>query len=376
MALLFLFFGSCKKSDDTVANSRYQLIKVLDDKISEIQNSNYMLAAGSDRYYLIYQVDLLNETRSVLVVTDRSGTVVNRDTLPSGINISDVTVLDDGSAWVAGYLFCCPNVYVFHYDQDAIRLALYNVYIPGIDLLSLYGGPRLGQSLNGNVIIFGNYFSSSGFTPYGYMAEADQEGNVLWSKKLSEPISSCTATTDNGYLVASYVSDTTGGIDIYLVKTNATGDSLRANKIREHAVQAGIGNIVRTAGNTYQVDYWEEQPSYVNTIVEANGNGDVLNSRSFDNARSGQLISRNDGRTVLLLPPYAFSSSNAVTVRKSTVFITVDASLHLLERFDFQDVTTDYILSACNTPEGKVACFGVIQPQGGDYYKPVLIVLE
>jgi hypothetical protein len=76
---------------------------------------------------------------------------------------------------------------------------------------------------------------------------------------------------------------------------------------------------------------------------------------------------------MLMISPDLFSQGDAVTVRKSTDFVSVGASLDILDRFKFQDYTTDFILSSCITPEGKLACFGVMQSFKNEYYKPVLI---
>lgn len=375
LSACLLFFSSCEDSQDNGPDDRYDFIKVFDIEIGEILNSDYRIAASNERYFMAFQVELFNTYRTVLLVTDKTGAEINRDTLPSGIVISNLLVQDDGSVLLAGFMYCCPNINIFHYDQDATLLAYKTLYIPGINFLSFYTNPQFDRSLNGNILVYGNYIASGNLV-YGYMAEVDLQGNIYWVENMELLIRSATPTSDNGYLFASYMPDTTGGIDIYLVKTNATGDSVGSNMIKQHALSSNISNIVSTSSNTYQVNYTEEYPSYVSTIYESDVNGNELNTLTLENTRLGWLTPRDDGRTLVLFSPYAYASGNGVTTRGSTRFMTLDRELKVSDKYYFQDSTSDLILSTCRTPEGKIACFGVIQSFKNAYYRPTLVVLN
>ena len=90
-------------------------------------------------------------------------------------------------------------------------------------------GASIIESTNdGNFIIAGYAFDPSGGTGRdGYLIKIDGEGNELWSKTIGgsdgENFSSVKQTDDGGYIISGTIS--TGGIgsDMYLVKTNASG---------------------------------------------------------------------------------------------------------------------------------------------------------
>jgi hypothetical protein len=375
VAFLFITFSSCENPDDANSEGGSYFVQTYDDEITEVLNSNYKITASSERYFMIYQVNLFGRFQSILLTTDLSGELIKRDTLPAGIIFSDVLALDDGSALVAGYLPCCSYLNFFRYDKNGNKLSSNSLYISGIDLVSFASNPQLTKAHNGNIIVYGDYYNA-GFEYRGYMTEVDLNGNVLWSNKISLHISSCASTPDNGYLFASSSRDTVGNTDVYLVKTNATGDSLFAKKIKEDAPFSQIGNLVHTARNSYQVSY-TEQTLYTSIIIyECNLNGDSLNAVTLNNTGSGLLTAREDGRTLLTVPSPAYVNGNAVSTRTSTKFLYLDADLNLTEKDNLQNVTTDFIISVCNAPDERLGCFGVIQPFKREYYNPVLIVLN
>ena len=88
------------------------------------------------------------------------------------------------------------------------------------------------QTTDGGYIITG-YTDTSGVDPDVYLIRTDAYGDMLWTKAYAGTGNdidvgySCLQTTDGGYLVAG-VSDSsgTGNEDIYLIKTNANGDTL------------------------------------------------------------------------------------------------------------------------------------------------------
>jgi len=91
------------------------------------------------------------------------------------------------------------------------------------------GASVIESTSDGNFIIAGYTFDPSGGTGRdGYLIKIDGEGNELWSKIFGgsdgERFSSVKQTDDDGYILSGTVS--TGGIgsDMYLVKTNASGE--------------------------------------------------------------------------------------------------------------------------------------------------------
>jgi hypothetical protein len=91
-------------------------------------------------------------------------------------------------------------------------------------------GRTVQQTLDGGYIVAGytNSFAAGNFDVY--LVKANAQGDTLWTRTYggtsSEDAWSVQQTRDSGYIVAGYTSSFgAGGNDVYLVKTDAAGDT-------------------------------------------------------------------------------------------------------------------------------------------------------
>jgi hypothetical protein len=93
-------------------------------------------------------------------------------------------------------------------------------------------GYSVQQTSDGGYIVAG-YSSSFGVTYQVYLIKTNASGDTLWTRTYGGANSGCKyggfsvqQTSDGGYIVAGYSDFFGNGGQVYLVKTNASGDSL------------------------------------------------------------------------------------------------------------------------------------------------------
>jgi hypothetical protein len=118
------------------------------------------------------------------------------------------------------------------------------------------------QTIEGGYIIAGytNSFGAGGHDVY--LLKTDASGDTLWTKTyggVNNDISySIQQTSDGGYIIAGYTNSFgAGGYDVYLLKTDASGDTLwtktygGVNNDISHSIQQTSDGGYVTAGYTY-----------------------------------------------------------------------------------------------------------------------------
>lgn len=147
--------------------------------------------------------------------------------------------------------------------------------------------------------LFGGYATSFGAGNFDvWLAKTDSSGETLWTKTYGRTRSdgypgTCTQpTSDGGYVVVGTTTsfgDTLG--DIWLVKTNASGDSLwtktyggpRADQGWSVQQTSDGGYII--AGQSYS--FGPGTPTYPNVyLIKTNASGDTTWTKTFGGARS------------------------------------------------------------------------------------------
>lgn len=100
----------------------------------------------------------------------------------------------------------------------------------------VYGGSGddecscVDQTSDGGFIFVGTYCDVSTYHRYIWLIKTDANGDTLWSRLFNGAVNSyghsVEQTTDNGFIIVGSVASSNGSKNIWLIKTNASGDTL------------------------------------------------------------------------------------------------------------------------------------------------------
>jgi len=152
-------------------------------------------------------------------------------------------------------------------------------------------GKSVQQTSDGGYIITGFTWSFGGKgDSYVWLIKTNAQGDTLWTRTYCGRGAwgrSGQQTTDGGYIITGYdYSSDTGACDVYLIKTNAQGDTLWARTYGGGAEDRGY-SVQQTADGGYIIAGETSSFGAGNSdvyLVKTNASGDTLWTRTYGGA--------------------------------------------------------------------------------------------
>ncbi|PKP31427.1 MAG: hypothetical protein CVT99_08765 [Bacteroidetes bacterium HGW-Bacteroidetes-16] len=199
------------------------------------ENDHYFTLCGQQTidggYVIVGWTDPDNALNDILLIkTDSNGDVLWTKTYGGSnreVGFSVQQTFDEGFV-ITGWSDSFSNSYdVFLIKTDSDGNALWTKTY-GDDLMDI--GKSIQQTADGGYIIAGeSIIWGSGFSSV-YLIKTDINGTALWTKTYGgideDAAYSVKQTTDGGYIVTGYTETLNGTKDVYLIKTDDNGDSL------------------------------------------------------------------------------------------------------------------------------------------------------
>ena len=271
-----------------------------------------------------------NLTRNVyLIKTDGNGIEQWNKSFGSPIyNFygNSVQQTTDGGYIIAGFtesLGAGGDVYLIKTDGNGIQL--WEAWLPNTNTTEADVGSSVQQTTDGGYIITGWTMSFSNLTwpkQNVYLVKVSSNGYKMWEKDFGEAWndddigSSVQQTTDGGYIIAgSTQSFGNGSGDVYLIKTDGSGDSLWTKTFGGGANDGG-SSVQQTTDGGYIITGWTM--SFGNGfsdvyLIKTDGSGTEQWSKTFGGGANdvGSSVQQTTDGGYIIVGNSVMSTSNA-----------------------------------------------------------------
>ncbi len=257
----------------------------------------------------------------------------------------------DGGYIIAGFLG--GDVYLI--KTDAFGDTLWTKTYGGV-----WGdrGYSVQQTSDSGYIVAGSTFSFEAEFRRGdvYLIKTDTYGDTLWTKiygtDSTDVAYSVQQTSDGGYIIGGVTNfTTTGASDVYLVKTDSNGDSLWARSYGGLGFE-GAYSLDQTSDGGYILTGWTDSFGAGATdvyVVKTDSSGDTLWTKTYGGTswEGGESVQQtSDGGYIIVGETYSFGNFDQVYL------IKMDASGDTLWTRTYGGTDTDWGNSVWQTSDG------------------------
>jgi hypothetical protein len=198
---------------------------------------------------------------------------------------NSVQQTSDGGYIIAGYTGSYPSYDVYLVKTDANGDPLWTRTYGGSDTDD---ASSVQQTTDGGYIIAGMTYSFGAGLYDVYLVKTDANGDTLWTRTYggsgTDWGESVQQTSDGGYIIAGYtMSFGAGGFDVYLVKTDANGATLWTRTYGGSALDYGESVQQTTDGGYIIAGYTMSfgAGGFDVYLVKTDANGDPLWTRTY-----------------------------------------------------------------------------------------------
>jgi len=253
------------------------------NSVAQTTDGGYIIAGWTNSYGVGGDV--------YLIKTNTSGDTLWTKTY-GGINIdwgNSVAQTTDGGYIIAGYTYSygAGNDDVYLIKTNSSGDTLWTRTYGGADQ---DWGNSVVQTTDGGYIITGDTYSYGAGGGDIYLIKTDALGNSLWTKTYGGTIydegNSVAQTTDGGYIIAGQTNSYGAGIDVYLIKTGVSGDTLWTKTYGGTDIDGGY-SVAQSADSGYIVagataSYGAGGDDVYLVKTDANGNVGVEEKENSD----------------------------------------------------------------------------------------------
>jgi hypothetical protein len=302
-----------------------------------------------------------------LIKTDAEGdTLWTRTYGGPSIDIGEcVRQTSDGGYIVAGHTISfgagTDDIYLIRTDADGDSL-----------WARTYGGPlsekgrSVEQTTDGGYIVVGSTTSIGAGSADVYLIKTDADGDTLWTRTYGGPFGdegfSVEPTSDDGYIIAgTSISFGIGSNHVYLVKTDAVGDTLWTRTYGNENLNEGHSvRQTRDGGYIVAGNISNPQTIFDVFLVKTDTMGNTLWTRSWGGP------SNDEGRSVCQTPDGGYIvagfTESIVPGKEVAYLIRTDASGDTLWTRTFGDTAENASQSVQVTAGGGIVVVGHTTP--------------
>jgi len=218
------------------------------------------------------------------------------------------------------------------------------------------------------------YTDSFGNSGQVYLLKTDSSGNLLWEKNFggtdSDDGYSVVETSDGGLVVTGHTLSFGNSWQVYLLKTNSTGDLLwekffggSSDEIGQCVIETLDGGLVVTGSTS---SFGNRQRVY---LVKTDSNGNLLWEKNFGGTRDDlgySVVETSDGGLVVTGGTSSFGNGYQVYLLKT------DSTGNLLWERNFGNTNNDYGYSVLEKADVELVVAGRMSSY--DYINKVYMI--